>query len=180
MDNRRFGAGEVKVDCTLTFRKNLATINVEHMITRVILTQNIIGVGKKGDIIAVRKGHARNFLIPLRLARVADDKCVALAETEKAAVEKRREEKIKGLKDIKQRLSKKRITLLIPANDQGTLYRGVASIDITDSLYTTYGVDINASCILMETIKTVGLHSFKVVLKDYGEIPMKARVKALQ
>ena len=148
------------------------------MTTRVILTQNIVGVGKKGDIIAVRKGHARNFLIPLRLARVADDKCVALAETEKAAIEERREEKIKELKDIKQRLSKKRITLLIPANDQGTLYRGVASIDITDSLYTTYGVDIPASCILMEIIKTVGLHSFKVVLKDHGEISMKVRVNS--
>lgn len=149
------------------------------MTTKVILTQNVPGVGKKGEILDVRRGYARNFFMQRRLARIADEKDTAFALAEKTAMEKRREDELAGLADIKQRLFKKRITLALPANEQGTLYRAAASEDVTDALYTTYGVDIPAFSIKMETIKTVGLHAFKIVLKDHGEIVMKARVKAL-
>lgn len=149
------------------------------MTIQVLLIQNVTGVGRKGEIIDVRRGYARNFLLSQGLARIANEKDAAAAEREKTAVEKRKEEELLKLKDIKTRLFKKRITIALPANEQGTLYGGVASKDIADALYTTYGVDLPISSIIVGTIKTVGLHAFKVAVKEQGEIAMKARVRAL-
>lgn len=149
------------------------------MTIKVVLTQNVPGVGKKGDILNVRRGYARNFFISKRLARVAREEDAAAARAQEAAIEKQRAEAWEKTKDAKERLFKKYITLQLPANDQGTLYRAVAPKDIVEAVYATYGVNVPVSAVVMETIKSVGSHGFKVALKDQGEVAMKARVKAL-
>ncbi|MBI4359589.1 MAG: 50S ribosomal protein L9 [Candidatus Jacksonbacteria bacterium] len=150
------------------------------MTIKVILTQNVPGLGEKGDIVDVSRGHARNFLIAKGHARKASDKDEKNASEIMKAAESRHEAELTRLKDLKERLSKKHIMLAIPGNSQGTLYRSASEEDVAEALFTTYGVNIPASCVKMETIKTAGHHSFKLAMKDHGEIVMRARVRALQ
>lgn len=149
------------------------------MTIKVILTQNVPGVGEKGDILYVSRGYARNFLIPKKAARIAGEKDIAASVAHAAEEEKQREKELGKMKDVKAHLFKKHIALALPSNDQGTLYRAVAPKDIADALYATYGVNFPASSINMATIKTVGAHDFTIALKDQGEIAMRARIKAL-
>lgn len=150
------------------------------MTTKVILTQNVSKIGKKGDIVDVARGHARNFLVSKGFARMTTDKDAQIALRKKETIASEREEELARLKDVKERLFKKHIALTIPGNAKGTLYRAATLEDVTDALFSTYGIDIPVSCIRMETIKAAGSHVFKVVLKDQGEIPMRARVKAIE
>lgn len=143
---------------------------------KLILLQPVLNLGKKGDIVEVSKGYARNFLIAKGLGRK-----VAEAEIERNVKEKEiknakiNEQMLKN-KDIKNKLSNKRISLKQKASSSGKLYAAVSAEDIAEAIRETYGFELPEDAIQLKPIKTLGLHPFKISFKDQGDAAMKLKV----
>ena len=138
---------------------------------KVILKQDIKGIGRKYEIKNVADGYANNFLIPKKLAEYASPDAVKKAEALRVATlaemeikEKLTEKQIETLKGIKVVLKKK-------SNEKGHLFEQVHADEIAEALKTQAGVEVGSeSLIIKEPIKTVGEHQVSVQIgKNKGE-----------
>lgn len=146
------------------------------MYIKLILLQPVPNLGKKGDIVEVSKGYARNFLIAKGLARKA-----TVTDTNRALkAEELREVRIKEQmlrnKGIKEKLSNKTVSLKHKASSAGRLYSAISQEDVAKAIRETYGFELPEEAIHLKPIKTLGLHSFKISLKDQGDAIMKLKV----
>lgn len=133
---------------------------------KVMLTQDVKGQGKKDQIIEVSDGYARNFLLPKKLAIIADAKAVNEAKNKEAANLHKIEVAKAQANEIADKLSK---TTVVIAAGGGTerLYGTITSKDIAEALAKEYGINIDKKKIVMnESIKTFG--TYKVEVKLYG------------
>ena len=133
---------------------------------KVMLTQDVKGQGKKDQIIEVSDGYARNFLLPKKLAVIADAKAVNEAKNKEASTLHKIEVAKAEAKEIADKLAK--ITVVILAGG-GTerLYGTVTSKDISEALAKNHGINIDKKKMVMnESIKTFG--TYKVEVKLYG------------
>lgn len=133
---------------------------------KVMLTQDVKGQGKKNQIIEVSDGYARNFLLPKKLAIIADAKAVNEAKNKEAANLHKIEVAKAQANEIADKLSK---TTVVIAAGGGTerLYGTITSKDIAEALAKDHGINIDKKKIVMnESIKTFG--TYKVEVKLYG------------
>jgi large subunit ribosomal protein L9 len=128
--------------------------------------QKVDGLGKKGDIVETSKGYARNFLLPQKLAKIVNQKDIDKIEREAEAQKLKIREELAGLKDIKQQLAKKRVSLKHRATSTGKLYAAVSAQDVARAIYKTYGFRLPVDAIKIAPIKTIGLYPFKIILPD--------------
>jgi len=136
---------------------------------KVLLKEDVKGQGRKGEIINVSDGYARNFLLPKNLAVIADAKAVNEVKTKKEAELHKIEADKQKAKDLGERLS--RITLKINSSStpDGKLYGSVTSTTIAEELKKQENVDIDKRRInLEEHIKSFG--TYVVEIKVYPEI----------
>jgi large subunit ribosomal protein L9 len=129
----------------------------------VVLTEDLINLGKTGELVRVRPGYARNYLIPRGLAIGATAENVARIEHEKkvAAV---RAAKAKGeAEQLAQKLSAVKITLERPVGEGDRLYGSVTSRDIEQAL-AAQGYVVDRRRIAVEPIKALGAHRVTVRL----------------
>ena len=133
---------------------------------KVMLTQDVKGQGKKDQIIEVSDGYARNFLLPKKLAIIADAKAVNEAKNKEAANQHKIDVAKAEAKETAEKLSK--ITVKIMAGG-GTerLYGTITTKDIAEALAKDYGINIDKKKMMLnESIKTFG--TYKVEVKLYG------------
>jgi large subunit ribosomal protein L9 len=133
---------------------------------KVILTQDVKGQGKKDQIIEVSDGYARNFLLPKKLAIIADAKAVNEAKNKEASMQHKIDVAKTEAKETADKLSK--ITSKILAGG-GTerLYGTITTKDISEALAKDHGISIDKKkMMLSENIKTFG--TYKVEVKLYG------------
>jgi len=136
---------------------------------KVLLKEDVKGQGKKGEIINVSDGYARNFLFPRKLAVIADAKAENEVKMKKeAAVHKIEYEKQKA-KELGDKLSQIILKIASTAAPDGKLYGSVTSANIAEALKSQEGVDIDKRKInLAENIKSFG--TYMVEIKIYPEI----------
>ena len=133
---------------------------------KVLLLQDVKGQGKKDQIIEVSDGYARNFLLPKKLAIIADAKAVNEAKNKEASNLHKIEVARAEAKEIAEKLSKITVTLLEGGGTE-RLYGTVTSKNIVEALAKDYGIVIDKKKIVMnEAIKTFG--TYKVEVKLYG------------
>ncbi len=133
---------------------------------KVMLTQDVKGQGKKDQIIEVSDGYARNFLLPKKLAVIADAKAVNEAKNKEASNLHKIEVAKAEAKAIAEKLSKTTVQILAGGGTE-RLYGTVTSKDIAETLASNYGINIDKKKIVMnESIKTFG--TYKVEVKLYG------------
>jgi large subunit ribosomal protein L9 len=133
---------------------------------KVMLTQDVKGQGKKDQIIEVSDGYARNFLLPKKLAIIADAKAVNEAKNKEASNLHKIEVARAEAKDIADKLSKITVTLHEGGGTE-RLYGTVTSKNIVEALAKDYGINIDKKKVIMnEAIKTFG--TYKVEVKLYG------------
>ena len=145
---------------------------------KVILLQDIRGQGKKGEMINVSDGYARNFLFPRKLAQEATaDNVNTMRMNDKAKKEKEqraREEAAAMSAKLRE------LTLQVEAKGGGAgrLFGSVTSQEISDALKEQENLDLDKRKIVIdESIKTVGLYTVKVKLGFGIEAPLKVDVK---
>jgi large subunit ribosomal protein L9 len=130
---------------------------------KVILVQDVAGVGLKGDVLEVAPGHARNYLLPRKLAVAATPAAEQRAEGIRRA---RREAEARAKQEaeqIAQALAGQVVVVAARAADEGRLYGSVGVRDVAEAIRKFTGVEVAHEYIdLRSPIKAIGLHEVRV------------------
>lgn len=146
---------------------------------KVILQQDVKGQGRKGDIVNVSDGYARNFLLPRGQAIEANKKNLARLKEQKAVEQKRKQQEQEEFSELAKRLSGKAVTIKAKAGDQDKLFGSVTSKEIAEQLKGQFNIDIDKKKInLPEPIKHLG--TFTVEVKLYPGISAQLQVNVTQ
>lgn len=131
---------------------------------QVILLQRIGRLGQMGDVVNVKDGYARNFLLPQKKALRATEENKAHFESQRAHLEANNLELKKEAEAVAEKLDNKVFVAIRSAGDTGQLYGSVATRDIAEAV-TAGGFTIDRRQVILERpIKTLGLHSVRVAL----------------
>ena len=131
---------------------------------KVILLQDVEGLGRAGDLKDVANGYARNYLLPQRLAAAATPALLANHQQRIAAEQRKREKQEESNREQAERLSQVSLTFKARVGRQGRLYGSITSQDIAEGLRESEGITIDRRVIeLPEPIRTLG--TFKVPVK---------------
>lgn len=142
---------------------------------KVILTQDVKAQGKKGQIINVSDGYARNFLFPKGLAVVADAKAMADIKNKEAAQQHKIEVERAEAKELAKKLEPVVIKLKLQAGPDGRLFGSVTSKDIADELEKSTGIKLDKKKIMLDDpIKSYGTYTIDVKL--FPEVTGKINV----
>ena len=146
---------------------------------KVILKQDIKGVGKKDQIINAADGYARNFLLPRGLAVPADTGNMNTLKAKNDANSARKERDLKESKKLAEELKTKMITISVKAGSNGKLFGGVTSKEISEALKKQLNVDVDKKKVLLnEVIKTEGIFTVDLKLQEGVVAQIKVTVKA--
>ena len=142
----------------------------------VILLKDLDGFGSEGDIINVKPGFARNYLVPRGLALRASKRNMAVVE-EKKHIKKAQENRIeKANKILSEKLKKITLTIEVQVGEEERIFGSVTSQDIQESLEAN-GISIDRSTILMEEpIKSLGVYNIPVKITADIEADLKVYV----
>ena len=143
---------------------------------KVILLQDVKSIGKQSQVLEVKTGYANNYLIPKKLAVVANDK--NMQELERQLAEKRAlEAKIKQeALDLKAKLNSKVVKIFGNGGTEGRLYGAVTSIDVASAIKAEYAEEIDKRKIAMDNIKSVGSYNIKIKLHPEVDCEMVVSV----
>ena len=131
---------------------------------QVILMERVAKLGQMGDIVEVKPGFARNFLLPQGKALTASQKNVSDFQIQKAQLEARNIESRKEAKNLASRLDGQTFVVIRSASETGALYGSVTPRDAADAA-TNGGFSVNRKQItLIKPIKELGLHEMAVVM----------------
>ena len=141
---------------------------------KVILLKDVKGQGKKGEVVDVNEGYARNFLVKKGLAEVATASKLNDLSQKKAAADYHKAEEVKATKALAEELKGKTFTVKIKAGQGGKVFGSVTGANIADSLQAAgYSVD-KKKVVLAHPIKNVG--TYEVDLKLMEGISSKINV----
>lgn len=142
---------------------------------KVILLQEVKKQGKKGDVIEVSEGYARNFLLPQKLAIPATNTAINEVKQNKAAEIRKAQRLLDEAKVMAAQLSKVSVTIPVKTGDGGKLFGSVTSKDIADALQAQHQVEMDKRKIeIKDTIKTLG--TYPVSIKLHPEVSAKIEV----
>ena len=144
----------------------------------VILLQDVRGQGKKGEMINVSDGYARNYLFPRKLAQEASaDNVNTMRMNDKARQEKEQRAREEAAA-LSARLREMTLTVYAKGGGTGRLFGSITSQEISDALKTQEGIELDRRKIVIdESIKSVGQYSVKVKLGFGIDTPLKVEVR---
>ena len=134
---------------------------------KVILLDNIRGIGHAGDVKEVNDGYARNFLMPRKLARPASAGTLKEAESQQRSRREAASMAHSRAEHIAADLDGTTVVMSGKANDKGTLFKAISERDIADVLSRQTGLPINAPSVILDGhLKHTGTHSVRLRLSD--------------
>lgn len=143
---------------------------------KVILTQDVKGQGKKGDLINVSDGYARNFLFPKNLAIEANQPNLNVLNQKKQAEKNKKEKEVSEAKELAQKIGQLTVSLKAKAGENGKLFGSITSKDISEQLKKQHKIDLDKRKIALdEAIKTLG--TVEVDVRLHEGIVAKLKVK---
>ena len=143
----------------------------------VILKQDIDKLGKAGDVVKVKPGYGRNYLIPKKLALEATPGNIKVAEIEKVAQARRDHREKESATILAREIVKLTATIRCKTGEGGSLYGSVTALDIAEFL-TSHKIDIDKRKIqLDEPIKTIGEYEVPIRLHRDVTVPIKVIVE---
>ncbi len=129
---------------------------------KVILLQDVKGQGKKGEVVDVNEGYARNFLVKKGLAEIATPSKLNDIAQKKSSSDFHRAEEVKATKAMAEELKGKTFTVKIKAGSNGKVFGSVTGANIADSLQANgYAVD-KKRVVLPQPIKTLGTYDIEL------------------
>ena len=147
---------------------------------KVLLRSDIAGVGRRGDIITVSGGHARNFLLPKGLAIEASDGAVVQAEVMRKARDQRESAGRTEAQALSTKLMQSTFTIAAKVGKEGRLFGSVSPAEIADAILSQAGITIDRKQIVIaEPLRNIGEHSVTVGLFTDVEATIKLSVVAL-
>lgn len=145
---------------------------------RIILLEKVEGLGERGDIVEVKDGYARNFLIPKKLALAATPSNLKVYETEKRMRELKEAREKERMEKLAKKLSKVSIAIAVRVGEDDKVFGSVGVNDILDALKKK-GIVLEKSNIkLDEHIKELG--TFKIPVKLHPEVEATVKVQVVK
>ena len=145
---------------------------------KVILLDNIKGVGKKDEVINASDGYARNYLLPKKLAVEANAENMAKLNNKKEAANYKKDVERQNAEELAKKLKGIMLKIRVKAGENGKIFGGVTSKEISDNLKSQYNFDIDKKKIeLKETIKTLG--EFNVSIKLFEGVIASLKIEVI-
>ncbi len=147
---------------------------------RVVLRDEVQGLGKRGDIVDVARGFARNFLLPSGRAVAASAGIEAQAASMRRSRDLRDARDREAAESVAMVIAGRTLTLSARAGTEGRLFGSVTTADIAEGLHRQFGATVERRRILLdEPIKTVGTHPVQVRLHPDVATEVMVEVEAL-
>ncbi len=145
---------------------------------KVILKQDVKGLGKKEDLVNVSDGYARNFLFPKGMAVEASASNINVMNTRRDAEKSKKDRELAHAKALAEKVKETVVVIKTKAGENGKLFGSITSKDISDKLKSDFSLDIDKKKInLPEAIKSLG--ELTVDVKLYPEVSAKLAVKVV-
>jgi large subunit ribosomal protein L9 len=140
---------------------------------KLILTSDVEELGKRGDVVDVAEGYARNFLLPRKKAVKANEGALAQAE----AIREARIESDRKAKEDAERLATQlvgsRVVIAAQAGDEGQLYGSISPADVVEGVKRFTGIELDRGTLeIAKPIKAIGLHEINIKLHPEVEFPL--------
>ena len=146
---------------------------------RVVLRDTVRGLGKRGEIVEVSDGYARNYLMPQGLAMRSSVGVEAQAVAMRSGREIRDARERAAAEEIAKKLAPMVIKVDARASGEGRLFGSISEADVVDAVYTQTGLEIDRRAIAMEEhIKSTGMHSVPAHLHNDVQIFLQVEVVA--
>jgi large subunit ribosomal protein L9 len=145
---------------------------------KVILNQDVVGLGEEGDIKDVANGYARNFLLPRKLVVPHTKEFLAALEHKRVSIEKRKAEKRLEAAGLKEQLEAQEIRFSVPAGENGKLFGSVNNTNVAVELEKKgFSIEKKRIEIPEHAIRTVGTFKIRIRLYDKEEAIVKLIVE---
>lgn len=143
---------------------------------KVILLQDVKALGKKGEIVEVKDGYARNAILPKKLGVEANSKNMNDLKLQKANEEKVAAENLAAAKELAEQLKDREIVVSLKTGAAGKTFGSISSKEISEEVKKQLGFDIDKKKIqVKESIKSIGVHN--VTIKLHPKVSTEIRVK---
>lgn len=144
----------------------------------VILREHVDNLGRRGEVVKVAEGYARNFLLPRKLALPVTEASKRQIERERVKFESKEAEERRGAEGIAERIAAAHVTIARRVGENDTLYGSVTVVDITEAL-ARQGIEVDRRKIhLAEPIKQLG--EVSVPIKIHREVTATVTVKVVK
>ncbi len=144
---------------------------------KVILLDNVVGLGRAGDIKIVKDGFARNFLIPKKLVEVATKGKEKHLQRIASALSEKAKQYYEQAVSMKERVEAQEIEIHAKAGEEGKLFGSITNTDLS-KLFMEKGFDIDKKKILLDHIKVIGDHIARIKLDEGVIASVKIKVTA--
>lgn len=148
---------------------------------KVILLQDIKGVGKKNQIINANDGYAKNFLFPKNLAVEADKNNLSKLNNQQKIEEQKKQEELQQAQNLASQLEKLNVQISIKLGENGKLFGSVTNKEIAQYLQENFNIKIDKKkIVLSEPIKTLGEKQVEIKLHPKVTSKIKVTIKELK
>lgn len=144
---------------------------------KVVLKQDVRGQGKKGQIIQVSDGYARNFLFPKGLAAPADAKAENELKNQIASQEYKAKVDLQNAKEMKEKLEKLEIHAKASAGTDGKIYGSITNAHVSELLEAQHGIKLDKRKIAINAIKNFGVFHAEIKLSSGISAQLKVIVE---
>ncbi|MCI8837729.1 MAG: 50S ribosomal protein L9 [Hungatella sp.] len=145
----------------------------------IVLLEDVKSLGKKGQIVKVNEGYARNFILPKKLGVEATSKNLNDLKLKKANEEKIAAQQLAAARELGEKLEKSSVVLSIKAGDNGKAFGSVSSKEISKAIEEQLHLEIDKKkLVLPEPLKTFGNH--EVPVKLHRDVTAKLSVKVTE
>ena len=160
----------------IVIRYLLKAFNLEIM--QVVLNKDVAKLGHRGDVVKVREGFFRNFLLPRGLALIGDACNLKVAAVRKEKIVVQRKKTLDNAKDILAKLKGLKINMKSKISSKGKLFGAIAEDQVAAAINEATGLNLDRGFIKMTHIKTTGSHDVIVHIAPEMEEKVKVTVKA--
>ena len=145
---------------------------------KVILLSDVKALGKKGDVVDVAEGYARNFLLPRNLVSEANKGALAVHADQKRAIEKREAQTLAEAKELANKIESTQLAVKAKAGGNGKLFGAVTNADVASAIATILAVDVDKHKIEIKSqIKALG--TYPVEIKLHRNVVAKATINVV-
>lgn len=146
---------------------------------KVILLEDVKSLGKKGEIVNVNDGYARNFILPKKLGLEATSKNLNDLKLQKQNDEKVAQEKLDAAKALAEKIKEKSITVKIQAGVEGKVFGSISSKEIATEAKKQLNMDIDKKKIVIpDAIKSLGTYNINIKLHKDVTATLAVKVEA--
>ena len=144
---------------------------------QVVLEQDVKGTGKKGEIVNVSDGYARNFLLPRKLASPADKAALNAMKIQKSAAQHRRFTAGNKAREDAKAIEKLTVTIPVKMGENGKMFGSVTGKEVAAALKEQHGMEIDKKKIAMDQIRSTGEYVARISLFEDVKANLKVVVK---